>query len=102
MRKIHFTNKALQDLEEIWNYSYNFWNEEQADKYYRLLVEQCNNITCGTKLHKINYSEVLEGLWGVKAQMHIIFYTVDACTEDIYIIRILHQRMDVKSHVKIG
>ena len=39
MRKIHFTNKALQDLEEIWNYSYNFWNEEQADKYYRLLVK---------------------------------------------------------------
>ena len=45
---------------------------------------------------------MLEGLWGVKAQKHIIFYKVDACTEDIYIIRILHQRMDVKSHVKIG
>ena len=58
MRKIHFTNKALQDLEDIWNYTYNFWNEEQADKYYRFLVEQCNNMIHGMRLHRVNYSDV--------------------------------------------
>jgi toxin ParE1/3/4 len=34
MAKIVFTNKAKEDLQEIWEYTYKTWSEKQADKYY--------------------------------------------------------------------
>lgn len=91
MRRIHFTNKALEDLSDIWNYTENLWGEEQADRYYYSLIEQCNCLITKPILHKIKYSEVMEGLLGVKKNKHIIFYIEDFNTLDIHIIRILHQ-----------
>ncbi|MEI6021854.1 MAG: type II toxin-antitoxin system RelE/ParE family toxin, partial [Bacteroidota bacterium] len=34
MVKYHFTNKAIEDLTEIWQYTVEEWSEKQADKYY--------------------------------------------------------------------
>ncbi len=28
------TNKAVDDLSSIWNYTFDFWSEQQADIYY--------------------------------------------------------------------
>ena len=33
MAKYHLTNKAVDDLSEIWDYTYEVWSENQADKY---------------------------------------------------------------------
>ena len=35
MAKHKLTNKAVEDLTEIWNYTYDKWSEYQADKYYQ-------------------------------------------------------------------
>ncbi len=32
------TNKAVEDLSEIWNYTFDFWSENQSEYYSR-----CNN-----------------------------------------------------------
>lgn len=32
------SNKAVEDLTEIWYYTYHNWSEKQADKYYELLI----------------------------------------------------------------
>ena len=32
------TNKAVEDLTEIWHYTYYKWSEKQADKYYKMLL----------------------------------------------------------------
>ena len=32
MAKYHLTNQAVQDLSDIWNYTFDNWSEEQADK----------------------------------------------------------------------
>ncbi|MDP9954950.1 plasmid stabilization system protein ParE [Epilithonimonas hungarica] len=34
MAKYLFTKKAVDDLSEIYEYTYEFWSENQADKYY--------------------------------------------------------------------
>ena len=34
MAKFHLTNKAVEDLAQIWNYTYDEWSENQADRYY--------------------------------------------------------------------
>ena len=31
MAKFIITNKAVEDLSKIWNYTYEFWSENQAD-----------------------------------------------------------------------
>lgn len=44
MRLIFKTHEAETDLENIWFYSFEEWNEEQADKYYDQLVEEINKL----------------------------------------------------------
>lgn len=39
MAKLRFTNKAVEDLTSIWNYTFKTWSERQADEYYVWLVE---------------------------------------------------------------
>jgi len=37
MGKYKLSNKAVDDLTQIWNYTFNKWSEKQADKYYNML-----------------------------------------------------------------
>lgn len=39
MAKYFLTNKAVDDLAKIYLYSYEFWSERQADKYYEELID---------------------------------------------------------------
>ena len=39
MAKYYLTNLAVNDLAEIWEYTYEEWSEKQANKYYKLLLE---------------------------------------------------------------
>jgi len=41
MTKYFFSNKAIEDLSAIWNYTIETWSEEQADKYYNMLLAFC-------------------------------------------------------------
>lgn len=34
MVEYFFTNKAVEDLSKIYEYTYQLWAENQADKYY--------------------------------------------------------------------
>ena len=38
MKKYHLTKKAFEDLSDIWTYTFDNWSEEQADKYYSLVI----------------------------------------------------------------
>ena len=35
------TNKAVEDLSSIWEYTFDTWSERQADKYYLELLQDC-------------------------------------------------------------
>jgi toxin ParE1/3/4 len=35
MKRFKFTNLALKDLSDIWNYTVLTWSERQADNYYQ-------------------------------------------------------------------
>jgi toxin ParE1/3/4 len=34
MAKVVFRQEAINDLNNIWKYTYEKWSENQADKYY--------------------------------------------------------------------
>ena len=98
MVKYKLTNKAVDDLTRIWNYTFDKWSENQADKYYLMLLENCNEVACTPELGK-NYSVVTENLLGFKAGRHIIFYRKIEENE-VEITRILHEQMDLKNRIK--
>lgn len=95
MAKFHFTRKAVEDLTAIWEYTVENWSEEQADRYYNMLVGSCRKIAENPTLFGRSYEEVTERLLGFKANRHIIFYRLVE-REEVEVVRILHERMDLK------
>jgi len=98
MAKYVLTNKAVKDLSDIWEYTFDNWSERQADKYYQMLIENCKELSKNPNLGK-NYEGVLNRLFGLKTGRHIIFYRIENANE-IEITRILHVQMDLKNRIK--
>jgi toxin ParE1/3/4 len=97
MPKYQLTNKAVEDLAEIWDYTFDKWSEQQADKYYQSLLDTCEEIANNQDLGK-NYEGVKIELFGLKINRHIIFYR-KFTDEPIEITRILPERMDLKNRI---
>lgn len=88
------TEKALEDLSGIWGYSFDSWSEAQADKYYFMITDSCQEL--GTqKVKGKPYTEIYPELFGYRIGEHIILYRYTSDTS-IEVIRILHSRMDLK------
>ena len=97
MAKYELTNKAVEDLSKIWDYTFEVWSEKQADKYYEMLISNCQEIAESPNLGK-NYDGITQNLLGIKANRHIVFYR--KITENyVEITRILHERMDLKKRI---
>jgi toxin ParE1/3/4 len=94
MAKFKLTNKAVDDLSNIWNYTFEIWSEKQADKYYKMLISNYQEIADNPDLGK-NYEGITHNLFGIKANRHIIFYRISN-ENYIEITRVLHERMDLK------
>lgn len=94
MAKYYLTNKAVEDLTNIWNYTFEEWSESQADNYYALLLEAFQDISDNPELGK-NYEGIAKGVSGFRINKHIVFYRrID--TGLIEVVRILHGRMNLK------
>jgi toxin ParE1/3/4 len=98
MAKFKLTNYAIKDLSDIWNYTFDNWSESQADKYYKLILNACAAIAKRPQQGKV-YDEIYTGLKGKKISKHIIFYRIME-DKSVEIIRILHERMDLKNRLK--
>lgn len=98
MAKFKLTNNALKDLSDIWNSTFDTWSESQADKYYKLIINACVAISKKPQQGKV-YEEIYPDLKGKKASKHIIFYRV-MDDQSVEVIRILHERMDLKNKLK--
>lgn len=97
MAKYELTNKAVEDLTGIWEYTIEKWSEQQADKYYNLLLDSCQDIANNPDLGK-NYDGITKNLFGLKTNRHIVFYR-KRIKQPIEITRILHERMDLKNRL---
>ncbi len=94
MSTFTLTNKAVADLSEIWNYTYDTWSEQQADNQYKLIIQACSIVAKNPKLGKY-YNEIYPSLMGKKGSKHIIFYLIQA-NKTIEVVRILHESMNLK------
>ncbi len=92
------TNKAVEDLTKIWDYTFEVWTETQADRYYHMLLDSCQELA-DEKVYGKNYPDVMEEILGLKVGLHIIFYRKSKGNR-IEIARILHGRMDLKNRMQ--
>jgi toxin ParE1/3/4 len=97
MAKFYLTNKAVEDLGEIWNYTVKTWSENQAEIYYSLLIDSCQELANKPNQGK-SYEIVETNVLGFKTGQHVIFYRI-VTEKEIEVVRILHGVMDMKSHL---
>lgn len=94
--KFRISKRAIEDLENIWHYTSNKWSVEQADRYYRLIIEEIQNISTNQVIW-VSADHIRKGYFKAKVNSHLIFYRK---TNDIVeVIRILHQRMDIENRL---
>lgn len=98
MGKYQLTNRAVQDLSDIWNYTFDNWSEQQADTYHQQLVNAFESIASNPD-HGRGYDGIRSDLFGFKVNRHIVFYRIIS-NELVEITRILHERMDLKNRLK--
>ena len=97
MAKYFLTNKAVEDLSKIWDYTYGVHSENQANKYYELSIDSFQEIIQKPTLGK-QYKEIDNTIQGLRVGKHIVFYRL-VKNHNIEILRILHQRMDLRSKI---
>lgn len=97
MAKFYLTNKAVEDLSDIWNYTVETWSENQAEIYYSLLVDSFQELANKPSLGK-SYEVVERNVLGFKTGQHVIFYQI-VSKQEIEIVRVLHGMMDMKNHL---
>jgi toxin ParE1/3/4 len=98
MASFTLTNKAVSDLSAIWEFTVDTWSEKQADKYYFMLLESCQDLADG-KVKGKNYPAINIGILGFRAGQHILFYRKLSDTK-VEIARIMHAQMDLKNRIQ--
>ena len=91
------TNKAVEDLSTIWDYTFEVWSEMQADKYYFMLLDYCEDLANNSITGK-HYIEISNDILGFRAGQHIIFYK--KLKNKVEVARILHSRMNLKNRLQ--
>lgn len=92
------SREASADLEKIWLYTLVNWSIEQADRYINLIIDEIEYLTKNPKSGK-SYDHIREKYFRSRVKSHFIFYKINLTEKQIEIIRILHQRMDIASHL---
>ena len=87
MHHIYKTRDAEIDLEDIWLYSFEQWNEEQADRYYDQILDGIEQLIDNPEMGK-SRATIRSGYRSIQVKSHIIYYRIDDDT--IHVIRVLH------------
>lgn len=95
MGKFQLAKKAKIDIDEIYLYTAQNWSLKQADIYFELLQKKMQFAAENPEIGRI-YPYSNGQYRGLKIKSHIIFYSIINDTE-IKIVRILHQKMNIKN-----
>ncbi len=97
MAGFELTNKAKSDLKDIAIYTQNTWGKRQRNVYLTAL-DQSFFALAADHLKGSDCCEIRSGYRKHKVGKHIIFYR-EINLSLIEIVRILHGRMDIETHL---
>ena len=96
MPSFRLSPKAVSDMQNIWDYTLETWDKDQAKSYVRLLNQSFADLAENPHLGP-SCEYVREGYRKHLAGRHVLYYRiVDA---GVFVIRILHSSMDVDRHL---
>ena len=91
------SEKANEDLENIWLYTYDNWSEEHADRYYNLILNEIEDVAKHFESGQ-SMEHIRKGYRSTKVKSHPVFFRKSK-RNTVEIIRILHQRMEIENHL---
>lgn len=92
------SEEAANDLEDIWYYTLENWSLEQADRYLKLVLEEITYLAGKPEVGK-DYGKVRKRYRIAKVKSHFIFYKINLKENNLIVIRVLHEMMDIESHL---
>jgi toxin ParE1/3/4 len=90
------SNRAREDLREIWSYTADRWGISQADRY-ALGLHRAIETVANDPDRARSCDHIRAGYRKYSAGAHVLFFRI--ITEGIEVVRILHQRMDFERHL---
>jgi toxin ParE1/3/4 len=88
--------RARRDLREIWLYSFRQWGAQQADRYLQELDRGFRTLLEFPDLGA-PFDHISAGYRMLHVSRHLLFYR--SHRSRIEIVRVLHEAMDVRSHL---
>lgn len=98
MSKYILSKKALEDINTIWIYTAENWSQEQADRYYNLLLDEIEYIVNNFEMAR-DFGKVRKSYKYSKVKSHILFFKKHK-NDAIEVVRVLHERMDIENRMK--
>ncbi len=98
MTEIILSKKAVEDLNNIWIYTAETWSVEQANRYYNLIMDEIEYVSENFNTTK-DFESIRKGYRYSKVKSHLIFFR-QMNTNEIEVVRILHEKMDIRNRIK--
>ncbi|MEO5598049.1 MAG: type II toxin-antitoxin system RelE/ParE family toxin [Novosphingobium sp.] len=93
MTRFVLSPKAQREIADIWLYTADRWGVDQADRYVLSIERDLESSAAGSPLVR-----PVDKFWRIRSGHHLcVFQPQDDGT--IYVIRVLHERVDVKRHL---
>jgi toxin ParE1/3/4 len=96
MSEYRLRPKAEDDLAEIWRFTAERWNVEQADHYYGGIVNALVRLAEQPELGR-PCDDIQSGYRRYNVVAHVVFYKFESGFVDV--VRILHARRDFRRHL---
>jgi toxin ParE1/3/4 len=93
------SEKALDDINKIWIYTAENWSVQHADRYYNLTLDEVEYIVGNFEMAR-DFGNVRKNYRYSKVKSHLVFFKKTKSNK-IEVVRVLHERMDIKNQLNI-
>ena len=97
MSEYIISEKALEDINNIWIYTAENWSVEQANRYYNLIIDEIEYIVDNFDMAR-DFGKIRKSYRYSKVKSHLIFLKKDK-TNETEVVRVLHERMDIENRL---
>ena len=97
VRDFKLTKAALADLMGVGRYTEATWGRAQRDRYLGML-DEAFRLVAEDSTRGVRCDEVRPGYRKHFVGRHVVYYRAEA--ETVWIVRILHERMDARTQFK--
>ena len=94
MSQYVISEKAIEDINNIWIYTAENWSVAQADRYYNLIYDEIEFIANNFDMAR-DFGKIRKSYKCSKVKSHLIFFKIDKMNE-IEVVRVLHEKMDIE------